>query len=59
MPINKSLAKKLIEKYGAKKGKEIYYKMEAEGKPAFKKGLKTAEKEGHTLKHFPKKKKKK
>jgi hypothetical protein len=38
---------------------EIYYAMENEGKPAFKKGLKTAKKEGHVLKKFPKKRKKK
>lgn len=59
MPVNKSLAKALVKKYGPKKGKQIYYAMENEGKPSFKKGLKTAEKEGHVLKHFPKKRKKK
>ena len=58
MPVNKSLAKSLIEKYGYEKGMKIYYAMENEGKPAFKKGMKTAEKEGHIQKHFPKKKKK-
>jgi hypothetical protein len=59
LPVNKSLAKKLIEKYGYEKAMEIYYAMENEGKPAFKKGLKTAKKEGHVLKKFPKKRKKK
>lgn len=57
MPVNKTLAKALVKKYGAKKGKEIYMAMESEGKTTFKKGLKTAMKEKHTLKHFPKKKK--
>ena len=59
MPVNKSLAKSLIKKYGPKKAKEIYYAMENEGKPAFKKGLDTATKEGHIQKHFPRKRKKK
>jgi hypothetical protein len=59
MPVNKTLAKALIKKYGPKKAKEIYYAMESEGKPAFKKGLATAIKEKHTQKTFPKKRKKK
>lgn len=50
--------KALIKKYGLDKAKEIYYKMEAEGKTSFKKGLKTAIKEGHTQKHFTRKRKK-
>lgn len=49
----------LIKQYGLKKAKEIYYSMENDGKPAFKKGMKTATKEGHTQKHFPKKPRKK
>jgi hypothetical protein len=57
MPVNKSLAKALIKKYGKKKGEDIYYAMENEKKASFKKGLKTATKEHHTLAHFPKKKK--
>jgi hypothetical protein len=56
-PVNKNLAKSLIKKYGILKGKKIYSGMESENKPTFKKGLKTAKKEGHTLKHFPKRKK--
>jgi hypothetical protein len=59
MPVNRSLAKKLVKKYGAKKAKSVYYGMEAKGKPAFKKGLKTAKKEGHTMAKFPKSKAKK
>jgi hypothetical protein len=55
MPVNKSLAKALNKKYGAKKGEEIYYAMEADKSKAFKKGIKTAAKEKHTLKHYPKK----
>ena len=57
MPINKKLAKELIKTYGYDKGKEIYYKMEQEGKEPFKKGLKTAKKKGETGKRFPYKKK--
>jgi len=32
MPVNRSLMNSLKKQYGAKKGTEIYYKMEAEGK---------------------------
>lgn len=53
MPVNKSLAKALIKKYGPEKGKDIYYAMENDNKSAFKKGLKTAKKENHILKKFP------
>ena len=58
MSVNKTLAKALIEEYGHEKGKEIYFKMESEGKDTFTKGLSTAEKEGHTQKRFPYKKRK-
>lgn len=59
MPVNKSLAASLKKKYGAKKAKQIYYAMENKGSKGFKKGLKTAKKEGHTTKKFPKGKGKK
>jgi hypothetical protein len=59
MPVNSSLAKKLIKQYGYVKGMKIYYAMENENKPAYQKGMKTAESEGHTQKHFPKRRKKK
>jgi hypothetical protein len=59
MPVNRTLARALVKKYGNKKGKEIYYAMEMEHKPSFKKGMATAMKEKHILKHFPKKRKKK
>jgi hypothetical protein len=59
MPVNRTLARALVKTYGEKKAKEIYYTMENDNKPAFKKGLATATKEKHTLKHFPKKRKKK
>lgn len=59
MPVNKKLAKALIEKYGYEKGKEIYYKMESEGKSTYVKGMKTAEKKGETQKSFPRKSKRK
>lgn len=59
MPVNKSLAKALVKKYGKKTGENVYFGMENEAKPAFKKGLATAKKEGHTLAHFPKGKTKK
>lgn len=55
MPINASLAKSLITKYGKNKAKKIYFGLENEKKPAFQKGLKTASKEGDTTVHFPKK----
>jgi len=57
MPINKSLANSLTKKYGKKKGEEIYFGMENKGTKSFKKGLRTAKKEGHTTAHFPSKKK--
>jgi len=56
MPINKNLAKALVKRYGQKRGMDIYYAMENDKKPAFKKGLKTATKEHHTVKRFPKSK---
>lgn len=58
MPINKSLAKALKKKYGAKKGENVYFGMEkSKGKTGkiYKKGLKTAKKEGHIQAHFKKK----
>jgi hypothetical protein len=58
IPVNKKLAKALIEKYGYEKGKEIYYKMESEGKSTYTKGMKTAEEKGETQKSFPRKAKK-
>jgi len=48
MPLNLSLMKSLVKKYGYKKGKDVYFAMENEGKPSFKKGMKTASAEGHT-----------
>lgn len=57
MPVNKSLATSLKKKYGSKKGESVYYAMENKGTKAFKKGLKTAKKEGHTSIKFPKGKK--
>lgn len=56
MPVNKNLAKALVKRYGSKKGENIYYAMENEKSAAFKKGIKTATKEKHTIKKFPKKK---
>lgn len=55
MPINKSLYNSLVKTYGAKRAKEVYYAMESDNKPAFKKGLKTAIKEKHTIKKIYKK----
>lgn len=57
--VNRTLVKKLISEYGMIKGEKIYRGMESDSKPSFKKGLKTAKKEGHTLSHFPKRKNKK
>ena len=59
MPIHKKLAKALIKKYGYEKGKEIYYKMESEGKDTFVKGMKTAKEKNETQKTFPRKPRKK
>ena len=59
MPVNRSLARRLIEKYGYEEGKRIYYAMENEHSDSFKKGMKTAMKEKHINKAFPRKKKKK
>jgi len=56
MPVNRTLAKALIKRYGQKRGEDVYYGLEADKNKAFKKGLKTATKEKHILKHFPKKK---
>lgn len=36
MPVNEKLMAKLVKKYGKKKGKSIYYGMEAKGHPATK-----------------------
>jgi hypothetical protein len=52
--INKHLATSLKKQYG-KKGESIYFAMENQGSKSFKKGLKTAKKEGHLVKKFPKK----
>lgn len=56
--VNRTLLKQLRKKYGFEEGTRIYYKMESEGKPGFKKGLKTAEKEGHVQKGTRARKKK-
>lgn len=55
MPINKSLYNSLVKQYGASKAKTIYYSMENENKSSFRKGLKTAIKERHTIKKIYKK----
>ena len=39
MPKIAHLWNNLVKEYGAKRGAEIYYAMESEGKPPFKKGL--------------------
>jgi len=52
MPINVSLMKALKKRYGSQKGEDVYFGMENEGKPAFEKGLRTAKKEGHTVKNL-------
>lgn len=54
MPILRSLAKKMIKTYGKKKAKRVYFALESENKPPFKKAKATAVSRGHTLKHFPK-----
>lgn len=52
MPVNSTLAKSLKRQYGSKEGERVYFAMENSGKPSFTKGLKTATKEGHTVKHM-------
>lgn len=59
MPINRKLARALIKHYGWGKAREIYHKMEADGKPAFIKGMKTAESKGEIQKSFPRKSRRK
>jgi len=59
MPINKDLYNSLTKKYGAKKGKKVYFAMENKGSKSFKKGLATAKRKGRTMAHAPKKGKKK
>lgn len=39
----------LTKKHGSKKGREIYYRMESEGKASFKKALATAKRRKHVL----------
>lgn len=52
MPINVSEFNAMKKKYGAKKGKQVYFASENKGSKAFKKGIKTATKEGHTAKNL-------
>jgi hypothetical protein len=59
MPINRSLAHRLIEYYGYEEGKRIYHAMESEHSKAFEEGMKTATKEKHLNKVFPRRKRKK
>lgn len=62
MPVNKSLAKSLKKTYGDKEGEKVYFAMEnSKGKTgkAYKKGLATATKEGHTVPHMKNLRKKK
>lgn len=40
------------KQYGKKKGQSVYFASENKGGKAFKKGLKTAKSEGHTVKHL-------
>ncbi len=57
MPINKPLKSSLSKTYGAKKGKQVYFAMEnSKGKTGatYKKGLKTATKQGLTQAHYAK-----
>jgi len=44
MPIVQSLMDKLVAQYGAEKGKQVYYAMEAEGKGPFAPGAKHRDK---------------
>ncbi|MDE2026307.1 MAG: hypothetical protein KGJ07_07470 [Patescibacteria group bacterium] len=52
MPINVPLIKSLQKKYGMKRGTSVYFGMENKGSKAFKKGVKTAKKQGRTVAHL-------
>ncbi len=52
MPVNVSMLKSMQKQYGKKKGQSVYFASENSGKKSFKKGLATAKKEGHTVKHL-------
>lgn len=58
MPINVPLIKNLQKTYGKKKGQSIYFGMENKGSKGFKKGVKTAGKQGQTVAHLKDLKKK-
>lgn len=49
MPIASSMYKSLKKKYGAEKGRKVYFAMENSGKPSFRKAVRTARKRGHVI----------
>jgi hypothetical protein len=51
MPINNSLMAALEKRYG-KRGRKVYFALENRNGRAFRKGLKTAAREGHTSKNL-------
>jgi hypothetical protein len=51
MPINNNLMAALEKRYG-RKGRNLYFALENRDSRAFRKGLKTAAKEGHTSKNL-------
>ncbi len=53
------MLKSMQKQYGKKKGQSVYFASENKGSKSFKKGLKTASKEGHTVAHLKDLKKKK
>ena len=52
MPINLPMFAAMKKKYGAKKGKQVYFASENSGKKSFAKGVKTAQKQGKTVAHL-------
>lgn len=49
MPIASSLYKSLRKKYGADKGRSVYFAMEKERNPKFRKAVRTATRRGHVM----------
>jgi hypothetical protein len=49
MPVARSLYMSLTKRYGSKKGKAVYYGMEAKDKGSFRKAVATAVKRGHVM----------
>lgn len=49
MPIPRSLYRSLTKQHGSEKARGVYYAMEKEGKAAFRKAVRTAQRSGRVL----------